>query len=203
MDLVTIATYNQLAQAYDDETVDFWDRFPGEFIDEFVDRASGNVLNVGSGPGRDSVLLRDRGLNVTCLDASEAMIAMTEVQGFRSVLGDFEAMPFADGEFDGVWAYTSLLHVPKAEIGTSMKEISRVLKSGGVLALGMIEGEFDGYRSSSGIDAQRWFSFYTKSEIEEILERNGFEIVYFAEYKPGTKNYLNFIAIKKIQSLRA
>ncbi len=197
MDLVTIKTYNQLAKAYDDETVDFWARFPGEFVDKFVAQVSGKILNVGSGPGRDSVLLRDRGLDVTCLDASESMIAMTESQGFRSVLGDFEAMPFADGESAGVWAYTSLLHVPKAEIDTSMKEIHRILKDGGVFALGMIEGEFDDYRSSSGVGAPRWFSFYTRAEIEEILTRNRFEIVHFAEYTPGTKNYLNFIAIKR------
>ena len=200
MDAQTIATYNQLARAYDDETADFWARFPGEFIDEFAGRISGSVLNVGSGPGRDSVLLRDRGLEVVCLDASEAMNAMTESRGFRSVLGNFEAMPFADGEFGGVWAYTSLLHVPKSGIDQSMKEIRRVLKVGGTLALGMIEGEFDDYRSTSGVDAPRWFAFYTKHEIEGALIRNGFEIVHLAEYKPGTKNYLNFIAIKSIQS---
>ncbi len=116
MNLQTITTYNQLAKEYDDETVDFWNRFPSECIDEFAGRISGKVLNVGSGPGRDSVLLRNRGIDVTCLDASEAMIAMTEAQGFRSVLGDFAAMPFADDEFDGIWAYTSLLHVPKNRI---------------------------------------------------------------------------------------
>lgn len=197
MDAQTITTYNLLAKTYDDETTDFWNRFPGDFIDEFAKRVSGKVLDVGSGPGRDGVLLRDRGIDVTCLDASEAMIAMTETQGFRSVLGDFESMPFTDGEFGGVWAYTSLLHVPKSEIDRPMKEISRVLKSGGVFAIGMREGDFDGYRPSSEIDAPRWFSFYTKAEIEEILRRNGFEIVHFAEYRPGTKNYLNFIAIKR------
>lgn len=196
MDEQTIATYNQLAQAYDEETVDFWARFPAEFLDEFASRISGTVLNVGSGPGRDSVLLRDRGLDITCLDASEAMIAMTESQGFRSVLADFESMPFTDGEFGGVWAYTSLLHVPKSEISRSMKEISRVLTSGGVFALGMIEGEFDGYRSNLGIGAPRWFGFYTKSEIETVLSQNGFVIFHNAEYMPATRNYLNIIARK-------
>lgn len=197
MDAQTIGTYNQRAKTYDDETVDFWNRFPREFVDEFSDRTFGRVLNVGSGPGRDSALLRDRGIEVTCLDASEAMIAMTTAQGFRSVLADFESMPFTDGEFGGVWAYTSLLHVPKSEIGRSMKEISRVLRSGGAFALGMIEGEFDGYRSSSDISEPRWFSFYTRFEIEEVLKRNGFEIMHLAEYRPGTKNYLNFIAEKR------
>lgn len=197
MDLVTIETYNQLAKEYDDETVDFWSRFPAEFIDEFGKRVLGKALNVGSGPGRDSVLLRNRGIDVMCLDASESMVKMTEAQGLRSILGDFESMPFADGEFDGVWAYTSLLHVPKSEIAQSMKEICRVLKSGGVFALGMIEGEFDGYRASSGIDLQRWFSFYAKEEIETLLKEHGFEIIHFETFKPKTKNYLNFIAVKR------
>ncbi len=197
MDVQTIATYNQLAKAYDEETVDFWNRFPVEFIDEFMRRASGKVLNVGSGPGRDSVLLRDRGVDVTCFDASETMVKMTEAQDFRSILGDFESMPFADGEFDGVWAYTSLLHVPKVEIGKSLDEIHRALKSGGVFALGMREGDFDGYRESSDIHLLRWFSFYSKFELEKLLNIHGFEIVHFMEYRPGTKNYLNFVAVKK------
>ncbi len=196
MDTVTIKTYNQLAKVYDEETVDFWAGFPAIFIDEFTKRVLGNVLNVGSGPGRDSILLRDRGIDVLCIDASEAMVKMTEAQGFGSILCDFEAMPFADGEFGGVWAYTSLLHVPKAEVGKSLKEIYRVLKSGGAFALGMIEGEFDAYRESSDIHLLRWFSFYSKAELEELLKSHGFEIVYFSEYRPGTKNYLNFIAVK-------
>ncbi|MEK7632858.1 MAG: class I SAM-dependent methyltransferase [Patescibacteria group bacterium] len=196
MDIQTIATYNALAQAYDNETVDFWARFPADFVDEFAGRVSGKVLNVGSGPGRDSVLLRNREIDVTCFDASEAMIALTQAQGFRSVLGDFESMLFADGEFGGVWAYTSLLHMPKFRIDVAMNEIRRVLKDGGVFAIGMREGDFDGYRPSSEIDAPRWFSFYSKTELEEILVRNGFEIVHFAEYTPGTKNYLNFIVQK-------
>lgn len=196
MDGITIKTYNQLAKEYDDETIDFWDRFPVEFLDEFAKKVSGRVLDVGSGPGRDALLLRDREMDVVCLDAAESMIAMTEALGFASVLGDFESMPFVDGEFDAVWAYTSLLHVPKSEIGKSIVEICRVLKNGGVFALGMGEGVFDGYRASSGIESQRWFSFYTKIELEMLLKKYGFETAHFMEYRPNTKNYLNFIAVK-------
>lgn len=196
MDAQTIATYNEMAREYDEETVDFWERFPVGFVDEFAKRVLGKVLNVGSGPGRDSVLLRDRGLDVVCLDASEAMVKMAEGQGFWSVLGDFDSMPFGDGEFDGVWAYTSLLHVPKGEIGKSMGEIRRVLRDGGVLGLGLIEGEFEGYRESSGIASSRWFSFYSVEEVEKLLREYGFELVHFEAFTPRTKRYLNFVARK-------
>jgi len=42
----------------------------------------------------------------------------------------------------------------------------------------------------------RWFSFYQKGELEDILRKNNFEIVYFEQFKPKTKNYLNFVCRK-------
>ena len=113
MDKKTINTYNRLAKEYDQETTDFWDKFPQDFFYEFIKLVQGRVLDVGSGPGRDGLILQNEGLDVVCLDASEAMIKMSSEKGLESVLGDFNNLPFAGEFFDGVWAYTSLLHVPK------------------------------------------------------------------------------------------
>lgn len=81
MDIVTIETYNQLAKEYDDETIDFWNRFPVGFLDVFVEKVQGKILDVGSGPGRDGVLMKNRGLDVICLDASESMVKLCESRG--------------------------------------------------------------------------------------------------------------------------
>lgn len=197
MNAETIHTYNQMAKEYDDETGTFWEEFPRTFIDEFANRVQGIVLDVGSGPGRDALLLESKGLQVTCLDASEEMIAFCTARGLTSVLGDYLSMPFEDDSFDGVWAYTSLLHVSKSEIGKALHEIRRVLKPGGFFGLGMIEGEGDGYREKSGIQLPRWFSFYTKEELEKLLHEHGFDVVYFEEFVPRTRNYLNFIVQKR------
>ncbi len=196
MDRKTIAAYDRLAEEYDAETADFWDRFPRTIIDKFISLTKGSVLDVGSGPGRDGVILRDAGLDVVCLDASEAMVKLSAARGLRSVVGDFADLPFNDGSFNGAWAYTSLLHVPKSEIQGSLSEIRRVLEPGGIFGLGLIEGDAELYRESSGMDLPRWFSFYKKEEIEDLLAANGFETVYFEEFRPNTKNYLNFIARK-------
>lgn len=195
MDKPTIDTYNALAKEYDDETVDFWERFPRTFIDKFSESAKGSLLNVGSGPGRDGLILQSKGFNVVCIDASEAMVELSTARGLKSVVGDFTALPFEDNSFDAVWAYTSLLHVPKSEIHKSLMEIARVLKSGGIFGLGLIEGEEEMYRENSGVNQPRWFSYYKKEEIEDLLSRYGFKVTYFEEFKPGSKNYLNFIGI--------
>ena len=197
MDQKTIDTYNKMALEYDEETVDFWDRFPRTFIDKFAELAKGGVLDIGSGPGRDGVILKDKGLDVTCLDASEEMVKLCREKGLNAVLGNFNMLPFKKKSFDAVWAYTSLLHAPKADTDKPLREIKRVLKDKGILGLGLIEGDTEGYRESSGVNMPRWFSFYKKNEILKILNAQEFEMIYFEEFKPGSKNYLNFIFSSK------
>jgi ubiquinone/menaquinone biosynthesis C-methylase UbiE len=198
MDSQTINTYNKLAKEYDEETKDFWDRFPRTIVDKFIELTSqhGHVLDVGSGPGRDALMLKEAGFDVVCIDASKEMVRMSRARGLKTTLGDFCALPFADNEFDGVWSYTSLLHIPKKEVNKAFAEIARVLKTGGVFGLGLIEGTKELYRESSGVGLPRWFSFYKRKEVEDLLTRHGFDILYFEEFRPKTKNYLNFIAKK-------
>lgn len=196
MDAKTIATYDSMAKEYDDETADFWNQFPVGFIETFTQHVAGkNILDVGSGPGRDALLLQEAGFTITCLDASRSMVEITKSKGLKSVQADMLEIPFGDDVFDGVWAYTSLIHLKKEELPRALAEIRRVLKQHGVLGLGVIEGEGERYRFSAGINKPRWFAFFEKSEIEDILKTNGFVIESFQEFKPGSKRYLNYVAI--------
>lgn len=197
MDDRTIQTYNELAETYDAETKEFWERFPSAIVDAFCSFASGTVLDVGSGPGADGLILKQRGFDVTCLDASAAMAKLSSGRGLPTVVGDFSALPFPDGAFDAAWAYTAFLHVRKEEIGSPLAEVRRVLKPDGIALIGMIEGETEEYRESSDMKQPRLFAFYQKGELEGILAVAGFEVLWFEQFKPKSKNYLNFICRKK------
>ena len=61
MDQQTINTYNELAIQYDQETIGFW-QLPETtgFVGLFSEQITGKILNLGSGPGRDAELLRDK-----------------------------------------------------------------------------------------------------------------------------------------------
>ena len=193
MDKKTVQAYNQQAQKYDEETSDFWKKFPRTIVDKFADLTRGKVLDIGSGPGRDGLILKDKGLEVVCLDASEAMIQLCRDKGLEGIAGDFANLPFEDQRFDGVWSYTSWLHVPKSEISQALTEAVRVLKPDGILGLGMIEGDVEEYRETEKVTLSRWFSFYSKAELEALLQNHNLEIIYFEAFKPNRKNYLNFI----------
>ena len=155
-------------------------------------------MDVGSGPGRDGLLLKEKGLEMMCFDASEAMVKLCEEKGLESIVGDFMFIPFEDNSFDGAWAYTSLLHIPKVDVSKAFNEIRRILKDDGILGLGLIEGDTEEYKESAGVNMPRWFSFYTKEEIEKLLEKHNFKVLYFEQFQPRSKNYLNFIAQKQV-----
>lgn len=193
MDPQTIETYNRMAKEYDEETADFWERFPRTFLDKFIALSGDKIIDVGSGPGRDGLMLQQAGKHVVCVDASKAMVKLSSEKGLNSILASFDDMPFEDGFFDGVWSYTALLHISKKSIDRPLKEISRILKPSGIFALGLIEGDAEEYRESSGVGMPRWFSFYRKEEVIKICKNHGFELEYFETFQPRSKNYLNFI----------
>ena len=98
-----------------------------------------DVLEVGPGPGVTTDLLRGRTRRLTALevdaDAAAALRRRLDGTGVEVVHGDGAAMPFADGSFTAVVAFTMLHHVPTAELQDRLlAEARRVLRPGGVFA---------------------------------------------------------------------
>ena len=46
--------------------------------------AQGKVIDVGSGPGKDALMIKNEGLDIVCLDASRAMIELSKAKGLVS-----------------------------------------------------------------------------------------------------------------------
>lgn len=192
-DAATIASYDKYAHAYDEEVIEFWQQFPKIFLEKFADLLPGKrVLNVGSGSGRDALLLRDLGLDVVCVDASKSMIAITTELGFESHLADFTQLQFPAASFDGIWAYTSLIHTPKEEAREVIRRLRALLKPGGGFAFGAIAGDTAGMVERSSMPgASRYFKLYQPQEARELIEPLGFSLVYEKDYQPSRKIYLN------------
>ena len=98
-----------------------------------------DVLEIGPGPGATTDLLRGRTQRLTVLEvdaaATAALARRLDGSGVRVVHGDAAAMPFADGAFSGVVAFTMLHHVPSAALQDRLlAEARRVLRPNGVFA---------------------------------------------------------------------
>lgn len=70
---------------------------------------------------------------------------------------------------------------------------ARALKPGGAFALGMIEGDTEEYRTSSGMDQARWFSYYQRDELVQRVEKHGFALMHEETFKPGSRQYFNLL----------
>lgn len=98
------------------------------------------VLDLGSGPGRDAVPLRNAGLDVVAVDLSMEHARRCRATGVDVVRASARHLPFEDGVFGAVWSMSTLMHVPNSVIEHTLGEVRRVLRPGGTAAVGVWGG---------------------------------------------------------------
>lgn len=193
----TIRAYNAIHELYDAETRDFWQRFPQETVKKFASLLPGKeIVDLGSGPGRDAVILKEMGLFVTCVDGSERMIEMTKKLGFKSILADLRTLELEKDSFSGAWAYSSLIHLPFDEARKLLEKVYISLKKDGLLFLGLIEGDGNETTSVAGSDYKRYFEYYSRGKLEALITGIPFKIFYESTFQPGNHVYLHYILKK-------
>lgn len=58
------------------------------------------MLEIGAGPGRDSLFFSRNGLKMTAVDMSEEMVRWCLEKGLNARVMDFYRLDFADGSFE-------------------------------------------------------------------------------------------------------
>jgi len=130
--------------------------------------AGGRVLDLGCGPGRDSIVFREQGFDVTAVDGSGAMAREAEKNlGIPVGVMKFSEIPWTE-EFDGIWASASLLHVPRPALADILRLVRGALKPGALLYASFKAGERDG-RDSLG----RYYNYVDAGFLEDAFEASG------------------------------
>ena len=128
------ATYRSLVEGPNAEDMAF------DFVRE---RSPERVLDAGCGMGELAQRIqRELSVEVQALDISERMVELTSERGVPARVGDVQALPWGDGEFDVVVANWVLYHVPDLDKG--VRELARVLKPGGRLVAATLGHEHMG-----------------------------------------------------------
>lgn len=123
----------------------------------------GRILDLGCGSGRDSLAFLKAGFAVDAVDGSVQMVkAASELTGLpvvHALFADYEP----EGLYDGIWACSSLLHVPAAELADVIAKYARALVPGGAFYLSFKLGVHDGMRNG------RWFTDLDESAFLNLV----------------------------------
>jgi ubiquinone/menaquinone biosynthesis C-methylase UbiE len=175
----TIKTYNEIAEIYD--RLQYSTDVSEEIVESYLRAFQGqSLLDVGCGPGNDTRVFVDNGLEVTGIDLSERLLklAVKNVPKSSFLLMDMRRPALRDKSFYGLWVCSSFIHIPRNDAGPTLREFSRMLKPNGLMFINVIEGEREGMvRSSLYLDKARFFTDYSAVEFRKLIEDEGFEIV--------------------------
>lgn len=162
--------YDLNAKNFFDDTVDA-DMNPhyNEFLKLIPEK--GSILDAGCGSGRDTLMFKSLGYEVTSFDGSIEMCKLASEYVKQEVLHmQFQEINFKS-EFDGIWASASLLHVPSNEIEMVLKKLKDSLKENGILYASFKNGEFEGERNG------RYFNDLTEESAVELFNKVDFKII--------------------------
>ncbi|MBB5874313.1 SAM-dependent methyltransferase [Allocatelliglobosispora scoriae] len=170
-------SYDKIAASYADETRDLLDRLlhvrAGVVLfSELVHAIGGGpVADIGCGPGHTTALLRELGADAFGIDLSPAMIeiARSGHPGARFETGSMTDLQLADGSLAGVIAWWSLIHIPDEAVPGVIGQFHRVLRPGGVLAVGFHVGAD---RPAAPADTH----YRTPSRVADWIREAGFTV---------------------------
>ena len=159
------------------ETIGYYDtnatRFVADTADielgalqrEFVRRLpkGGRVLDLGCGSGRDSLAFLKAGLAVDAVDGSvqmaKAASGLTGLPVAHATFSDYDPQ----GPYDGIWACSSLLHVPVVKLAGVISKYARALAPDGAFYLSFKLGAHDGMRGG------RWFTDLDEPALRALI----------------------------------
>lgn len=168
MEPTTRAYYDHDPEGYSESTLS---NDMTDLLGRFASRLpqGGRVLDLGCGSGRDTIALRGMGFSVVPVDGSEGMCRVAS-ENTRSEVRCLDILDLDYvGEFDGVWACASLLHLKGDEIPQALTLINRALVDGGILYMSFKLGRFYGIRDG------RWYTDMDDVEVPVLSESAGFE----------------------------
>ncbi len=167
-----------------DGTLDFYDSDPEGYSDRTFDADTshlrdrfivhipegGRILDLGCGSGRDTMAFRSMGYDVVPVDGSEGICRVAQ----RNTGVPVRRLLFSEldyhGEFDGVYACSSLLHVPSSELPHILSLICEALRDGGYLYMSFKKGDFEGSREG------RHYTDMDEGSIRSLADSCGFEV---------------------------
>ena len=171
-----------------------------------ADICTSTIIDLGCGHGRDTLHFTTLGHHVLAVDYSYAMLhhAKTIAPHAHYLNMDMRLLKnlLIDQSVDGIWSHGSLSHLPKDDLESLLKGLYVSIKVGGVLYFSVKVGTHDQIGQAGEVvepdtrytpidseeDICKLYSYYTSSEVVELLSKTGWEVIKIGEYDQRDKS---------------
>ena len=172
----TVRAYDLDAASYAEGTAQMPDSVRAD-VEDFAARLGpgARVLEIGSGGGRDARLMEELGLTVRRTDITPAFVTLLREQGHEADLLDplVDDLTSAAGDYDGVWANASLLHVRRDDLPTVLARLAAATRRGGALRVSLKEGDGEGWSTHGSVRNPRHFTYWRAQPLREAIAGTG------------------------------
>jgi SAM-dependent methyltransferase len=186
------SSYDAVAEDY---AVHFRDEleqkpFDRKMLDWLAEKVGGLgfICDMGCGPGQVARYLQEHGALACGVDLSTMMVERARALNpdVPFMQGDMLSLNgIADDSYGGIAAFYSIVHIPRAEVVQALRELKRVLRSGGVLLLAFHIGREIVHRDEWwGREVSVDFIFFETAEMKGYLTEAGFELGEVIERDP-------------------
>jgi SAM-dependent methyltransferase len=178
---LTIQAYNNQANTYIESTPEQYNgsrQSLRDWIDEILAyvRPQGSVLEIGSATPRDARYIRSKGFEVQCSDATPNFVAHLKDMGETPLLLDVTNDPIPHDSYDLIFANAVFPHLNYEAAQRALTNISQGLKSEGILAFNVKQGDGDEWINEKFND-KRFIHYWQPHEIYEAVSKCGFDVI--------------------------
>ena len=158
----TLGYYNNHADEFYKSTVDVeFSAMQKHFLTKL--KKGSHILDFGCGSGRDTKYFMEQGYDVEAIDGSEELCRLaSEYTGIKVKNMFFQELAEVD-KYDGIWACSSILHLPVDELADVMRKMAVALKEHGIIYTSFKCGTFAGERNG------RFFTDMTEETFAKFL----------------------------------
>jgi len=158
----TLDYYNRNAEEFYKSTVNAeFAAIQKQFLSKL--KKGSYVLDFGCGSGRDAKYFLEHGCFVDAIDGSIEMCRLAgRYTGLKVKNAFFQELAEVE-MYDGIWACSSILHLPVHELANVMGKMMAALKEEGIIYTSFKYGSFAGERNG------RYFTDMTEDTFAEFL----------------------------------
>jgi ubiquinone/menaquinone biosynthesis C-methylase UbiE len=100
------------------------------------------ILDLGCGTGEGSMLLRNHGADVICVDIARYAIDTCHKKGFSRVMAVAHCLPFKNSLFGRILFIDAIEHIPRKLVRQTLEETKRILKNDGKISIHTMPNQF-------------------------------------------------------------